>query len=137
MLVGCNLLNINGYCAISEFVRKLLTICSQWSIELIKIAHVLQVGWRESLHPRHFILQVLTEILVKARTIIVGVLLSFNVSSQLIFSFAIFFSFYLLAKIRNISLLCKFLGDFFCVFVRKINFVSNKIRDHLPHRAVR
>ena len=23
------------------------------------------------------------------------------------------------AKIRNISLLCKFLGDFFCVFVRK------------------
>ena len=27
--------------------------------------------------------------------------------------------------------------DFFCVFMRKINFVSNKIRDHLPHRAVR
>ena len=28
-------------------------------------------------------------------------------------------------------------GGVFCVFVRKINFVSNKIRDHLPHRAVR
>ena len=47
------------------------------------------------------------------------------------------FSFYFAAKIRNISLLCKFLGFFFCVFMRKINFVSNKIRDHLPHRAVR
>ena len=29
------------------------------------------------------------------------------------------FSFYFAAKIRNISLLCKFLGDFFCGFVRK------------------
>ena len=29
LLVGCNLLNINGYCAISEFVRKLRTNCRQ------------------------------------------------------------------------------------------------------------
>lgn len=29
------------------------------------------------------------------------------------------------AKIRNISLLCKFLGDFFCGFVRKDFFLSN------------
>ena len=50
---------------------------------------------------------------------------------------AIFLCFKSAAKIRNISLLCKFLRDFFCVFVRKINFVSNKIRDHLPHKAVR
>jgi hypothetical protein len=30
------------------------------------------------------------------------------------------FSFYFAAKISNISLLCKFLGDFFCVFKGKM-----------------
>lgn len=29
LLVDCNLLNINDYCAICEFVRKLRTICQQ------------------------------------------------------------------------------------------------------------
>ena len=48
-----------------EIVRSLRTICLQWSIEFIKIAHILQVSWRESFHPRHLMLEVQTEILVE------------------------------------------------------------------------
>lgn len=39
-----------------KIVRSLRTICLQWSIEFIKIAHILQVSWRESFHPRHLML---------------------------------------------------------------------------------
>ena len=61
----------------------------------------------------------------------------YTIYEKLLISLYFLCHLFLLQKISNISLLCKFLGDFFCVFVRKINFVSNKIRDHLPHRAVR
>ena len=61
----------------------------------------------------------------------------YTIYEKLLISLYFLCHLFLLQKISNISLFCKFLGDFFCVFVRKINFVSNKIRDHLPHRAVR
>ena len=49
-----------------------------------KSSYVLQVSWWESLHPWHFVLQILTEIFVKSRAISISILLSFNVSSQLL-----------------------------------------------------
>ena len=61
----------------------------------------------------------------------------YTIYEKLLISLYFLCHLFLLQKISNISLFCKFLRDFFCVFVRKINFVSNKIRDHLPHRAVR
>ena len=61
----------------------------------------------------------------------------YTIYEKLLISLYFLCHLFFLQKISNISLLCKFLGFFFCVFMRKINFVSNKIRDHLPHRAVR
>ena len=49
----------------TKIVRSLRTICLQWSIEFIKIAHILQVSWRESFHPKYLMLEVQTEILVE------------------------------------------------------------------------
>ena len=83
LVMRCNSLNIWTICIFHEIVGKLPTICNQWSIELIKVAHVLQVGWRKSLYSGHFILQVLTEILVEARAISIWILLGFDISSQL------------------------------------------------------
>ena len=48
-----------------KIVRSLRTICLQWSIEFIKIAHILQVSWRESFHSKYLMLEVQTEILVE------------------------------------------------------------------------
>ena len=54
----------------------------------------------------------------------------YTIYEKLLISLYFLCHLFFLQKISNISLFCKFLGDFFCVFVRKINFVSNKIRDH-------